>query len=467
MFARTLVFSALFWASHSVSAQNEPVDDTSTPSAEPDAVSQSAQNPPEEVGASAANPELEAEAPSAPTQTGENGTDEPNAQETATADAEPSRSSVAEIGSRLCDDRRPCIEAQNIAIWPRMRMRAGFNFVQPDANISYIGANDGFFLEQARFGLETQYRDLFRLRLMLDATSSLPGGAPNEALRPLVGALRDAYIEWTPSAYFSVRAGQSLLPFMAEGAVSRVRLNFAARSVAADGVRAGQGFAEEGLAPGREVGLILGAERAPIGPAFAQYMVAIVNGNGRNRSVNDNKLPAVLARFGGGFKDAFAAGIGAQYNPRSVGELPNLYRETDLEVAGDVRVKMMGIDLLGQAAWRSTSFDTVFPENDPSKTDNALGVTGWIVLDDPFGIPTFGCKPGYRFSYYDPRSSSTDDQLFEHSIALRYDPPGDIPVTFLLDATLLFESAQGDAGLENSSRQLDNHRVTALMQFDL
>lgn len=455
MFARLVFCSACLLAPSLSLAQNDE--------GEPVAVEDAPQeNLPGEPALTSVQPEVTAEAETAAEMSGS----ETGPLDTVLAPT-PQQTQVVADAARRCDDRRPCLEAGGFALWPRLRMRAGFQYVQPDPNFAYIGANDGFFLEQARLGLETQYRKIFRMRLMLDATSSLPGGSPNEALRPLVGALRDAYMEWTPSAYFSVRAGQSLLPLMAEGAVSRVELNFASRSVAADGVRAGQGFAEEGLAPGREVGLIVGAERAPLGPAFAQYLVAVVNGNGRNRSANDNKLPALLARVGGGWGDVVQGGVGMQYNPRTVGELPNLYRETDLEVAGDLRIQTMGFDLLGQAAWRSTSFDTVFPQSDPAKTDNALGLTGWIVLDDPLGLPTFGVKPGYRFSYYDPRSSSSEDQLFEHSFGVRYDPPGDVPVTFLLDATLLFEGAQSETGLAQGARQLDNHRVTALMQFNL
>lgn len=365
---------------------------------------------------------------------------------------------------KACNTPRfPALRAGGFTVRPRLRLRTGFQYIQPDADVRFVGGNDGFYLEQGRLGLEAAWRDTVTLRLIVDATSALPGGSPNDPVRPAIAALRDAYVEWAPSPYFSLLAGQALLPFLAEGAVSRAEMNFIARSVMADGVRAGQGFFEPGLSPDRELGVTVGARRAPVGDAFVQYLLTVANGNGQNRLGNDNKLPALLGRLGGGLGRLVEAGVAMQYNPRTVGELPNLYNETDVEFAADLRVRALGFDWLGQAAYRTTSFDTVFPEGDPAASDQALGFTSWLVLSDPLGLPTFGIKPGYRFSYYDPRSSSAEDQLYEHTLGIRYDPPGGGPVALLIDATLLFEGGASGEG----TRQLDNHRVGAMLQFDL
>lgn len=422
-----------------------------------------AQGEPAAEPAADATPAPEA-APKAPLAAPEEPSPAPT--EPAEAAEPPAPAEPAAEAASLCPQDVPCLAAGDLAAWPKLRLRAGYAFVQADDKVLFVGHNDGFFLEHARLGLEASYRGTFRVRLVLDATSVLSGHA-NDPVRPVLAAARDAYVEWRPSDYFFVRAGQSFVPFLVEGDMSTAELNFTARSVAADGVRVGQGYYEPGLSPDRQLGVMLGASEAPLGPVHLDYRLAITNGNGKNHLGNDNKLPAVFGRLGAGFEDYVKAGFSLQYNPRSVGQLPNLYDETDVALAGDVRLKVFGVDVLGQAVWKMTSFDTVFPEGDPARTDNGLGVTTWIVLDEPFGLPTFGVKPGYRFSYYDPRSSSPEDQLFEHTFGLRYDPPTPIPMAFIVDVTLLFESAQLNDQLADSQRYLDNHRAVALVQFDL
>ena len=42
---------------------------------------------------------------------------------------------------------------ERVAVWPKAVVRAGYEFVQADPNVLFVGHNDGFFLEQARVGL--------------------------------------------------------------------------------------------------------------------------------------------------------------------------------------------------------------------------------------------------------------------------------------------------------------------------
>lgn len=367
-----------------------------------------------------------------------------------------------------CPEKSPCLKSEKISLWPKLRLRTGYGFVQPDDKVLFVGHNDGFFIDQARLGVEGTYLDRFFVKLTFELASLAFGQTPNDPVAPLLAAARDAYVVWAPSDFFQIAVGQAYMPFVLEGLISRAEMAFTRRSVASDGVEAGQGFYEEGLSPDRQLGVVLGAASAPLGPVRLEYRAAVTNGNGKNVLGNDNKLPAASLRLGAGYESFVSAAVGLLYNPRTVGDLPVLYNETDLAVAGDLRIQAFGIDVLAQAIFRQTSFDTVFPDvSAPGRTEQAFGVTSWIVLDRPFGLPTFGLKPGYRFSYYDPRSTFPEDQLMEHTFGLRYEPPTSLPMAFIFDVTLLFESAEGDAGLRESARNLDNHRAVALVQFDL
>lgn len=370
----------------------------------------------------------------------------------------------------LCPRGLPCMESGDLAAWPRARLRVGYDFVQPDPDVLFVGQNDGFFLDQSRIGLGATYAGRFYALLVLELASVLPGGAPNDPQQPIVGAARDAYLLWKPNEFFQVSLGQQRLPYDVEGQVPAARLIFTGRSVASGGVRAGRGYEVQGLSPDRQLGIVLGSPSVQTDFGTYDARLAITNGANLNLLGNDNKLPAVYGRFGAALGDWIGAGVAGSWNPQTNGEIPNLFTETHWGFAGDVQFNVFGIDLLAQGMFRRIQFDTAFDDAaDPNAADHSVGVTTWIVLDDPFGLPLFGFKPGYRFSYLDPFFSDVDDQLIEHTFGLRYDPPTPLPMTFLLDATLLFEPAELelDPALRDSARYLDNHRVTAMVQFDL
>jgi hypothetical protein len=100
-----------------------------------------------------------------------------------------------------------------------------------------------------------------------------------------------------------VSAGQQFMPSDLEGSTTIAALPFARRSVATSGMRAGHGFAQAGLSPSRQMGLVVGStENARVGDLALQYMLGLGNGNGQNILGNDNKLPAVYARLGVGYE---------------------------------------------------------------------------------------------------------------------------------------------------------------------
>jgi hypothetical protein len=354
-----------------------------------------------------------------------------------------------------------CWRSENFAVWPRLRLRNGYDFVQPDSQLLTVGQNDGFVLDQNRVGFDGVFRDDVRFRLIIDVVSALPGAAPNDPVQNIGATVRDAWVAWVPSDWLLVSAGQQFMPADLEGSTTISTLPFARRSVATAGVRPGQGLGVAGLSPSRQMVLVVGSSDARIGNVVVEYAGAISNGNGQNVLGNDNKLPAAYARVGAGFAGDdvdVRLGLGGRYNPRTIGTLPNLFTETDAVGFADLSARIHGVVFAAQAIARMTSFDTVLPDGGP--TDNGLGATAWLQLDAPFGVDLFGLKPAYRFSYYDPSSTFPDDQLLENTVGVRWDVPVDgLPLALFLDGTVLTELGEG-------VRDLDNARVTALVQFD-
>lgn len=338
--------------------------------------------------------------------------------------------------------------------------------MQPDSQVLTVGQNDGFFVDQVRFGVDGQFQDQFRFRFVIDATSVVPGGAPNDPVQSVAGALRDAWVAWLPSDWFFVAAGQQFMPGDLEGSSTIAGLPFARRSAATSGVRPGHGFAVSGLSPSRQLGVVVGStERARLGNLGLEYLFGLGNGNGQNLNGNDNKLPAGYARLGVSYDATddidVKVGFGGRYNPRTAGTLPNLFNETDTVTFADAQLGVMGINLAGQVLYKQTSFDTLFPNGGDGSQDVGLGATAWVFVDKPFGVDLCGVVPAYRFSYYDPSSTFADDQLLENTLGVRWNVPVEgLPLSLFVDGTLLTEFGEG-------VRDLDNARVTALLQLEL
>lgn len=357
-----------------------------------------------------------------------------------------------------------CIANDNFALWPRLRLRNGFEFVQADSQVLTVGQNDGFYLDQNRVGLDGAFKDDLRFRLMIDVVSLLPGSAPNDPVQPFSAAVRDAWVAWMPSDWFFVSAGQQFMPADLEGTTTIAALPFTRRSVATSGVRPGHGFAVDGLSPARQPALVIGStEKARVGNIALQYLLGVGNGNGQNTLGNDNKVAAAYGRFGVGYVDndglEFRLGVGGRYNPRTVGTLPNLFLETESVGFVDVELKVAGIALAAQGIYKDVAFDSLTPTIGADGAETGVGATAWITVDKPFGMDILGLRPAYRISYFDPSSSFADDTLLENTLAIRWDTPMQ-GLSVIVDATVLTEWGEG-------VRDLDNARATAIVQLEL
>ncbi len=359
-----------------------------------------------------------------------------------------------------------CFGQGEVAAWPVLSFRSGYELQQPSARVGFVGRNDGFRVDQLWAGLDARAASAigtFEARLVLDGASVLPGAAPNQPVRRLGLAAADAYLAWRPfGGDLAVRLGQQRMPADKEGLTELGGFVFATRSVLAAGVEPGRGFATRGMSPGRQLGLVVeDAWLLPLGFRVA-YAGGVGNGNGTNQRVNDNPLPSLHLRLEAGFRELARLAVGGRYNPRTVGSLPIQQQESVTGGFLEAGAGAFGFELLALAHLESVSLDSALPDpQDPNHSRLGYGGTGWLLVKDPFGFESYGVRGGYRVSYYAPAVALPDEALLEHAFAIRYDP-GYLPYTsFIVDFTSLW--SLDDAGLVSA----DGNRVFALVHVEL
>ena len=143
----------------------------------------------------------------------------------------------------------------DITVTPYTRLRLGFDMVQADPNVAFVGRNDGFRIDQARLGFKGQYKDRISWVLVADAVTREHADA-NDPVSGITAAMRDAYLHWHATEFFNIWLGQLFMPGDYEGMLSRQELNFTDRSVAATGVFPGRGYEVAGLSAGRQQGMV-------------------------------------------------------------------------------------------------------------------------------------------------------------------------------------------------------------------
>lgn len=376
---------------------------------------------------------------------------------------------------KQCDKKKQCAKRRNpygpgIRAWPIARLRTGYNGVFGSVNedgsgnrsANGVGAASGFAVDQARIGVGAQLGDNVDLRMVFDAATALGQSDLQDML--LTGA-RDVFVHIDAVPGFEVWAGQLYMPGDAEGEMSRRILPFAQRSVSSRGMSANEGLPVAGLSTVRDVGVVLGARDLVLGDLGLEYRLGVSNGNGVNLSTNDNTLPALSGRLGLRFQDMFKIGVGGSYNPRTVGTLQNDFAETDTRVFGDVQANVAGVNMLASVLWQQRAFGST-----GSAEEQSLGMAAWLVLDKPFGVDMFGLKPGYRFSYLDASSARNTDQIMEHSIAVRYDAPNNIPLAFFVQFDAVQDNAPALLGTATDGAtavDLNNNRLSAVLQVNL
>jgi hypothetical protein len=210
------------------------------------------------------------------------------------------------------------------------------------------------------------------------------------------------------------------------------------------GVEATRGFVTPGLAPGRQIGLMLFSDRVGLTEKGFDlgYAVAITNGFTGDRVFNDNDHFAGYGRVSLHFGDLVAINGAGFIDQRTTGTLPNLFDDQVVGAEGSLQVAWEGLRMEGQF---------LFQHHDP--------ITASTGVYDTFGFHAqaayliWRLEPAYRFALLEPNSRVADDQVNEHTLGLTY-YFDELPLRLTVNGTLAFEQ-----------RSVNNHRIAAMAQF--
>lgn len=284
-------------------------------------------------------------------------------------------------------------------------IRMQYIAVQNDPNVQHVGRDDGFELQNARFGIRGAYQERVRFALTVDGAveSRAQQNTPQSQLR--IG-LRDAYTDVVAGGRAYVRAGFFQTWSDPQRLIADTIREFVDRPIESRGVRSTEGWYADGLPPGRSIGGALRIE--PRDPMQIGFELAVQNGADEFSANNDNDLPAVSASALLKLPlDGFIV-AGGRYNPRTVGELPFRQDETDLQGNIGVQINTAAVRIAGAAIVQRTTFAST-----GGPVQNAFGAHGQLTFRIP--APT-DVWVGYRFGILDPSSLIVTDRVMEHTV---------------------------------------------------
>jgi hypothetical protein len=357
----------------------------------------------------------------------------------APAGAKPAKSEAATLGD-VAAEKSP------FSWEPFGYLRLQYIFVQNDPNVAFVGRDDGFEIQNARFGVRGSYQKRVRYQFSIDGAvdERMQQNTPQGRLR--VG-LRDAFADVVTGGRVFVRAGFFQTWADPQRLVADTNRELVDRPIWSRGVRTTEGWFTPALPPGRSIGAALRVE--PERPMAIGFELAVQNGADEFASNNDNDLPAVSAaamlRLG---DDGFVV-AGARYNPRTVGELPFRQDETDLQGSVGLQLNMTAVRVgAGAVVQRTTYGSTGGP------VQNAFGAHGQLMVRIPAGSPVW---VGYRFGILDPSSLILTDRVMEHTAGGSLGVP-ELRMRVQLQVTHVMEQA---------ARELSNSRVQLAAEVTL
>lgn len=333
-----------------------------------------------------------------------------------------------------------------------------YRWVQQPENYTLAGRNSGFQLNQARVLASVQYKNKLAVRVSFEGASE---DRVNQsfAVGELTARLRDAYITWAPLRALRFSVGQMVTPWDLDSMRSDAELPFVTRSVPVEGVQPTEGFTTRGMGTDRNLGISIHSGFIPLGSQKASFRYAVFagNGNGQNKVLNDDNIPAVFGRAEFAYwgqkglpldrvtpmyavtddwhRPVLNLGLAGHWNPRTAGNLPDLIRETDIGAAVDLLACFYGVELQGSVLYVRTQRDTLTQSPD-------LERFGWWA-HARFTLPKIpvAITPGYRIGSYSPRAhllveaatpadAETDAQygLLYHTVGLTVRPTRTFPL---------------------------------------
>lgn len=352
----------------------------------------------------------------------------------------------------------PFIGGMKFWMIPFAYLRIEYLNVADDSRYDFVGVNDGFFLDNARFGAAAGLGQYISAAFSVEAASDQESGT-NTPSGEIDVRLRDGFLRFDPIDYAGVQGGQFKVPFTAEGLRATPELLFIDRAVGETGVLVGRGFEQHGLGFDRDVGVLFSPRRIlrlrdfgvenPTRDIGFNYYLMIANGNGENQLLNDNSSVAIFGRLEALYSNVVTLGGAFLTNDRTVGNLPNQFDENDTGFDIDLMINPYGLELYGQYVRINTDFDTVAVSDRSQEA--------WHVqIGYRFTTPYVYITPGYRFASFDPfaRGGGTTFDSFElqyQTLGLRLDHPT-LPLTFFVNYT--FTDEQSPRELNNDVWQM-------------
>lgn len=337
----------------------------------------------------------------------------------------------------------PAASPPRFTIEPFGFLRLQYLVVQNDPYVAFVGRDDGFELQNARFGVRGSLADK-RVAYTLSLDGAVDERAqinvPDGKLR--VG-LRDAYADVTVGGPVAVRAGY-FATLVDPDRDDDTHREFVDRSLESRGVRPTQGYQTPGLPPGRSLGAALRLDPAePTSGVGIGFEVAIQNGADEFASDNDNDTPALSASVIARLPERGWLVASGRWNRRTEGELPLQRDEDDFQGSAGARVQLGPIAVGAGGIVQRTQFPTT-----GGPVRNAYGAHAMVLVSVPGSLPI---SLGYRFGILDPSSLLLTDRVMEHSAGAVIAVPS-LHLRVQLQLTHAVE--QGERDLANDRAQL-------------
>ncbi|MFU8803256.1 MAG: hypothetical protein ACNA8W_05535 [Bradymonadaceae bacterium] len=332
-------------------------------------------------------------------------------------------------------------------------IRTQYSMIEEDPQVEFIGRNDGFMMADARSTVVGELDNGLGFVFQFDASAPIIATAAGSPVRELTLRMTDMYIFYAPLYFLQFSVGQFKAPFEAENLLSKADLLFVERSVGSRGVRGFEGFPVPGLSIGRELGArvqgsyFLGAEPGEFEGPGVSYAAAITNGNGPNRSMNNNSRHAYYGRAALHWGEYVAVGGAYMHNDDTLGEPPNRIDRLIRGWTADLQAAAFGVSFLASMTNQTLSAPDLPQEPDAEATAYQAQIG--------YQLPFFGLQPVYRFAYYDP-GVIEDDDLIYHTVGLNYNA-ANYPIRLMFNYTIT---------VEEDARELDNNRFDALLQLE-
>ncbi|MBA3464712.1 MAG: hypothetical protein H0T46_32565 [Deltaproteobacteria bacterium] len=327
-------------------------------------------------------------------------------------------------------------------------LRLQYLVVQNDPNVQFVGRDDGFELQNARFGVRGKLGDKMRFVMAIDGAVDERAQINTPEGKLKVG-MRDAYVDVVLTGQVFARAGffETLVDPNLEGDNAR---EFVDKPIESRGMRATEGYQTEGLTPGRSLGAAvrMESEGTVTAPAFG-FELAVQNGADEYASNNDNDTPAVSASALVKLPNDGWVVASGRFNRRTVGSLPFRQDEDDLQGTFGARFVAGPVAIGGAAAFTRTMFPTT-----GGPAQNAYGAHAQLAVridgKNPIAI-------GYRFGILDPSSLLLTDRVMEHTAG----------AVMAVPAYRMRVQLQATHVVEQAARTLSNDRIQLAAEVSL